>query len=390
MNDKLPPSLNRFGPELEQAIRRELGSRRDPRLLRLLRARPRLLAGTTIGAAATGALLAIVLSAAGSSPAFAVARNRDGSYTVTLRSLSAIPAANRKLSQLGLRTVLVQAAAKCPALKHPVRVPAPARAAARVDCTAAPTAAPPDSRPAPRPGSASHPDHGVRTFASPKQQLRLRQRRLRSGHRAGEEPLQRVVTMMSRHPTQRDAIADRVAERQPPMSRIVVVNNISLDGVMQAPARADEDRRGGFEHGGWAVPNGDEVMARKMGASMTQGGSLLLGRRTYEDFYAVWHNAPHPNPYTERLNNTRKYVVSKTLAEPLPWVNSTLLRGDGTELVARLKQDLPPGEALCVLGSGALLHSLIPRGLIDEYLLLIHPVVLGGGLRLFPTASTPC
>jgi hypothetical protein len=125
VNDNLPPSLNRFGAELEQAIRRELGSRRDHRLLRLLRARPRLLAGTTVGAAATGALLAIVLSAAGSSPAFAVARNRDGSYTVTLRSLSAIPAANRKLSQLGLRTVLVQNAAKCPAPKHPVPVPVP-------------------------------------------------------------------------------------------------------------------------------------------------------------------------------------------------------------------------------------------------------------------------
>ena len=125
MNDTLPPSLTRFAAELEQAIRHELGGRRDHRLLRLLRARPRLLAGTTIGAAGTGALLAIVLSAAGSSPAFAVTRNRDGSYTVTLRSLSAIPAANRKLSQMGLHATLVQAAANCQQSSHPVRTLVP-------------------------------------------------------------------------------------------------------------------------------------------------------------------------------------------------------------------------------------------------------------------------
>lgn len=102
MNDKLPPSLNRFAAELEQAIRRELGSRRDRRLGRVLRARPRLLAGTTVGAAGTGVVLALVLSAAGSSPAFAVSRNRDGSYSVTLRSLRAIPAANAKLARMGV------------------------------------------------------------------------------------------------------------------------------------------------------------------------------------------------------------------------------------------------------------------------------------------------
>jgi hypothetical protein len=127
VNDNLPPSLKRFAAELEQAIRRELGPRRDHRLVRLLRARPRLLAGTTIGAAGTGAVLAIVLSAAGSSPAFAVTRNRDGSYSVTLRSLSAIPAANRKLSQMGLHATLVQAAPDCRPQQppHPVRIPAP-------------------------------------------------------------------------------------------------------------------------------------------------------------------------------------------------------------------------------------------------------------------------
>jgi hypothetical protein len=127
VNDNLPPTLNRFAAELEQAIRREPGSRRDHRLLRLPGARPRLLAGTTIGAAATGALLAILLSAAGSSPAFAITRDRDGSYSVTLRSLSAIAAANRELSKLGLHAMLVQTAAKCPAQRPPLpgRTPVP-------------------------------------------------------------------------------------------------------------------------------------------------------------------------------------------------------------------------------------------------------------------------
>jgi dihydrofolate reductase len=98
----------------------------------------------------------------------------------------------------------------------------------------------------------------------------------------------------------------------------------------------------------------------------------------------VWPNRPEPNPFTEALNKTRKYVVSNTLSEPLPWVNSTLLSGDGVEAVARLKQQLPQDESLRVLGSGDLLHSLIPAGLIDEYTLLITPPVLGRGLRLFP------
>jgi hypothetical protein len=127
VNDDLPGSLNRFAAELEFAIRRELGPRRDHRLVRLFRARPRLLAGTTIGAAGTGAVLAIVLSAAGSSPAFAVTRNSDGSYSVTLRSLSAIPAANRTLAKMGLRAALVQRPAHCPARRPPLRarIPAP-------------------------------------------------------------------------------------------------------------------------------------------------------------------------------------------------------------------------------------------------------------------------
>jgi hypothetical protein len=113
MNDKLPPSLIRFAAELEQAIRDELRPRRDRRLGRVLRARPRLLAGTTVGAASIGVGLALVLSAAGSSPAFAVTRHRDGSYTVALRTLTAIPAANRKLSRLGARAWITKVGPGC-------------------------------------------------------------------------------------------------------------------------------------------------------------------------------------------------------------------------------------------------------------------------------------
>jgi dihydrofolate reductase len=164
------------------------------------------------------------------------------------------------------------------------------------------------------------------------------------------------------------------------MRKVVVVNNLTLDGVMQAPGRSDEDLRGGFAHGGWALPYNDPVMGRVVGEGIAKGGPLLLGRRTYEDFAGFW---PHQtdNPFTEVLNKAQKYVASTTLEEPLPWNNSTLLRGEAAEAVARLKQT--PGLALVVLGSGHLLESLIRADLIDEYVLLIHPLVLGSGRRLF-------
>jgi dihydrofolate reductase len=168
------------------------------------------------------------------------------------------------------------------------------------------------------------------------------------------------------------------------VSRIVVVNNVTLDGVMQAPGRPDEDRRGGFEHGGWARPYGDEVMACAMGERMAAGGVLLLGRRTYEDFYGYWPQQAD-NPFTEVLDERRKYVASTTLSEPLPWRNSTLLHGDAAEAVAALKEQ--GDEAIGVLGSGELIRSLMRRNLIDEYVLLIHPLVLGTGRRLFGDGS---
>jgi dihydrofolate reductase len=165
------------------------------------------------------------------------------------------------------------------------------------------------------------------------------------------------------------------------MRTITVFNSVTLDGVMQAPGRPDEDTRGGFDRGGWAAPYSDEVMGRVAAEGMARPGSLLLGRRTYEDFYGFWPNQTD-NPFTEVLDNTRKYVASTTLAEPLPWRNSTLLKGDAAEAVARLKED--PGEDLMVLGSGELVRSLRRRDLVDRYILLIYPLVLGSGRRLFP------
>jgi dihydrofolate reductase len=172
------------------------------------------------------------------------------------------------------------------------------------------------------------------------------------------------------------------------VSKLTVLSNVTLDGVMQAPARPDEDPRGGFSYGGWALPYQDAVLAGRMAQGMARdrapGGGLLLGRRTYQDFYRVWP-ARAGNPYTEVLNNTRKYVVSSTLAEPLPWQNSTLLTGDAVQAVARLKQR--PDQDLMILGSGALIRSLLPHQLIDEFMLLIHPLVLGSGQHLFPAGT---
>ncbi len=167
--------------------------------------------------------------------------------------------------------------------------------------------------------------------------------------------------------------------------KIVVFTNLTLDGVMQAPGRPDEDRRGGFEHGGWAQPYADSVMGRVAGESMATTGALLFGRRTYEDFYAVWPNRTD-NPFTAVLNNTHKYVASTTLQEPLPWSNSTLLKGDAAEAVARLKEQ--PGKDLVTLGSGELVKSLMRSNLVDEYVLQIHPLVLGSGRRLFTDGSS--
>jgi dihydrofolate reductase len=163
------------------------------------------------------------------------------------------------------------------------------------------------------------------------------------------------------------------------MPKIVVVSSLTLDGVLQAPGRPDEDTRDGFAHGGWAVPYSDEVMAEAMGEHMATDGALLLGRRTYLDLYGYWPSQP-ANPYTDKLTKTQKHVVSRTLTEPLGWQNSTLVTGDVPAAVAALKAETDLG----VIGSGELCRTLMAHDLVDEYLLLVHPLVLGSGRRLFP------
>ena len=168
------------------------------------------------------------------------------------------------------------------------------------------------------------------------------------------------------------------------MRKLIAVENVSLDGVMQAPGRPDEDLRGGFEHGGWAVPYPDAVIGQAMAEGMANAGAMLFGRRTFIDFFNVWPKRTN-NPYTEVLNNGQKYVASTTLSNPLPWQNSTLITGEVPAAVARLKAE--GGKDLVVLGSGELLRSLMQHRLVDEYVLLIHPLVLGSGRRLFPDAG---
>ena len=168
------------------------------------------------------------------------------------------------------------------------------------------------------------------------------------------------------------------------MGKIVVFNNVTLDGVMQAPGRPDEDTRGGFPHGGWAIPYTDPSMGKAAGESMATTGGILLGRWTYQDFYKVWPSRTD-NPFTEVLNNTPKYVASRTLKEPLPWMNSVLLNDDVPQAVADLKAR--SAKDIVILGSGELIQSLMNHDLIDQYILLIHPLVLGSGRHLFPEGS---
>jgi dihydrofolate reductase len=167
--------------------------------------------------------------------------------------------------------------------------------------------------------------------------------------------------------------------------RVNVLLSISLDGVIQAPGRPEEDTRGGFTYGGWAVPYNDEVMGRKMAEEMAEPSDMLFGRRTYENFAGFWPHQTDANPFTAYLNSVTKYVVSNTLTESLPWQNSILVPGDPVEGVARLKAT--DGPNLSITGSGQLVRTLLAAGLVDELFLLVHPLVLGSGQRLFTEAG---
>ena len=167
------------------------------------------------------------------------------------------------------------------------------------------------------------------------------------------------------------------------MAKIVAFINLTLDGVMQGPASAEEDRRDGFTHGGWGA--GYNAMSAA-GEVMANTGALLFGRRTYEHFYSVWPKRTE-SPYSAFLENIPKYVASRTLREPLPWNNSILLAGEAADGAARLRQ--APGKDVIIMGSEVLIQSLLRRGLVDEFALLIHPIVLGSGRRLFPDGDAP-
>ncbi len=165
------------------------------------------------------------------------------------------------------------------------------------------------------------------------------------------------------------------------MRKVIVSEFLSLDGVMQAPGGPDEDRRGGFEHGGWQLGNFDETAGADIIESIGSSGGLILGRQTYETFASYWPNVPADDPFGGPMNDLPKFVASTTLQEPLAWKNSTLIQGNAPEGVAALKGQ--PGNDLIVIGSGVLAQTLMQHGLVDRFRLMIHPVLLGSGERLF-------
>ena len=164
------------------------------------------------------------------------------------------------------------------------------------------------------------------------------------------------------------------------MRRIVVVNFVTLDGVMQGPGDPGEDRSGGFEHGGWAMPYLDEVWGGFAAQGIADADALLFGRTTYEKMVAYWPNQPDDDPIAATMNGFPKYVVSQTLRE-VTWKNTIIVKGDAATEVRRLKEQ--PGKNITILGSGSLIQTLMEHDLIDEYQLLVCPLVLGEGKRLF-------
>ena len=164
------------------------------------------------------------------------------------------------------------------------------------------------------------------------------------------------------------------------MRKLVVIEFLSLDGVLQAPGDPHEDTEGGFQHGGWQRPYFDDVLGAAAGEGMAATDAHLFGRKTYEIMAAYWPTAPSDDPFAQHLNSTPKYVASKTLTN-LVWQNSTLIEGDVGEEVANLKQQ--PGKNIGVLGSADLVQTLMEHDLVDEYSLAVFPIVLGSGKRLF-------
>jgi dihydrofolate reductase len=166
------------------------------------------------------------------------------------------------------------------------------------------------------------------------------------------------------------------------MRKVIVEEFMSLDGVVQAPGGEDEDATGGFEHGGWHMRYMDESAQKRVLEGIMEAGGFILGRRTYEIFAAYWPNAPKEEQViAEPLNTKPKYVASRTLSDPLEWQNSTVLQGDAAEAVGALKEG--DGAHLHVIGSTELVQTLLEHGLVDELRLMIDPIMLGGGKRIF-------
>src|ERR671936_3086309 len=166
------------------------------------------------------------------------------------------------------------------------------------------------------------------------------------------------------------------------MRNVIVLEWMTLDGVVQGPGAVDEDTTGGFKHGGWHLRYFDDLSRNWMVENLTQAGGFLLGRRTYEGFAVHWPNASDEEQVIARpVNRKPKYVVSMTLTGLLTWQNSTMLQGALTEAVMKLKQK--DGGDLLVIGSTKLVQALIERDLVDEFRLMIDPLILGSGKRFF-------
>ena len=168
------------------------------------------------------------------------------------------------------------------------------------------------------------------------------------------------------------------------MRTLKVIEFMSLDGVVQAPGDPDEDRDGGFEHGGWQRPYFDEIFVQQAGPGMSGTHAQLFGRKTFEKMAAFWPTQGDDDPFAQHLNHVQKYVASRTMTET-SWGPTTILSGDVPSQVRELKQQ--DEGTISVLGSPGLVQTLMAHDLVDEYALAIHPVVLGSGKKLFRDAE---
>jgi len=168
------------------------------------------------------------------------------------------------------------------------------------------------------------------------------------------------------------------------MRKLIVSEFVSLDGVMQAPGGADEDRDGGFEYGGWTVPFWHDSIGESFGALMQECDAFLLGRRTYVTHAEAFEPMPAGDPFGDMMNSPKKYVVSKTLEQPI-WRDTTIIRDNVVDTIRRLKEQ--PGKNILTDGSSQLVHAMIANELVDELHLLVYPLILGSGKRALPTGS---